>query len=84
MFSLGVSSLLLPSGTAQTGEPVLVELRTTTVLDKGIYNGTGRVWLQGTDSTNLALNTDLLLNPNGGNVGIGTTGPGHQAISKRM
>ena len=36
----------------------------------------GPVWLQATNVTNLATNYSLLLNPNGGNVGIGTTSPG--------
>jgi hypothetical protein len=35
----------------------------------------GPVWLQATNVTNLATNYSLLLNPNGGNVGIGTTSP---------
>ena len=35
----------------------------------------GPVWLQSTNVTNLATNYSLLLNPNGGNVGIGTTSP---------
>ncbi|MFA6048112.1 MAG: tail fiber domain-containing protein [Parcubacteria group bacterium] len=47
----------------------------STVLDIGKGSGGGS-WLQATDSTNLGSNYDLLLNPNGGNVGIGTTGPG--------
>ena len=32
-------------------------------------------WIQATNYTNLAVNYPLLLNPNGGNVGIGTTSP---------
>jgi hypothetical protein len=45
------------------------------VLDIG-GNGGGGIWLQPTNQKNLAVNYGLLLNPNGGNVGIGTTGPG--------
>jgi hypothetical protein len=43
-------------------------------LDVGIL-AAGPVWLQATNVTNLATNYSLLLNPNGGNVGIGTTSP---------
>ena len=45
------------------------------ILDMGI-GASGRAWLQSTDVTSLATNYDLLLNPNGGNVGINTTNPG--------
>ncbi len=44
------------------------------VLDIG-GNSDGTQWLQITDKTNFATNYNLLLNPNGGNVGIGTTAP---------
>jgi len=36
---------------------------------------TNQMWIQVTDSTNLATGNQLLLNPNGGNVGIGTSSP---------
>ncbi|OGX18931.1 MAG: hypothetical protein A3K83_06555, partial [Omnitrophica WOR_2 bacterium RBG_13_44_8b] len=36
-------------------------------------NTNGAQWIQATDATNLAVNYNLLLNPNGGSVGIGTT-----------
>jgi hypothetical protein len=36
----------------------------------------GAAWLQATNVTDLATNYSLLLNPNGGNVGIGTSSPG--------
>ncbi len=35
-------------------------------------------WIQGQDANNLATSYPLLLNPNGGNVGIGTTSPSRQ------
>ena len=35
-------------------------------------------WIQSQDKTNHATNYNLLLNPNGGNVGIGTTSPGYK------
>lgn len=49
---------------------------TNLVLDAGV-NATGSVytWLQSRNLTNYAFNYDLALNPNGGNVGIGTTIP---------
>jgi hypothetical protein len=37
---------------------------------------TGSAWIQPRYYTNLATNLNLLLNPNGGNVGIGLTSPG--------
>jgi hypothetical protein len=63
------------SGTVQNG---IVRLSNTTdnaVLDIGMRAGGAGAWLQSTDETSLAANYSLLLNPNGGNVGIGTTGP---------
>jgi len=36
-------------------------------------------WIQAQDKTNHAINYNLLLNPNGGNVGIGTNGPATHA-----
>jgi len=44
------------------------------VLDFG-SNGPSGSWLQSVLSNNLSINYPLLLNPNGGNVGIGTTLP---------
>lgn len=44
------------------------------VLDFGVNNGLG-AWIQSTQQNNLANNFPMLLNPNGGNVGIGTTDP---------
>ena len=46
----------------------------TAALDIGSGGGTG-AWIQSTDTANLATNYALLLNPNGGNVGIGTSSP---------
>lgn len=43
-------------------------------LDVGTLSS-GSAWLQATNVTNLASNFDMLLNPNGGNVGIGTSSP---------
>jgi hypothetical protein len=46
------------------------------MLDAGVNSGLG-AWLQATDQTNMATPYPLILNPNGGQVGIGTTSPYH-------
>ena len=46
----------------------------TAVLDFGISTS-GKTWLQSTDRIDLSTKYPLLLNPNGGNVGIGTADP---------
>jgi hypothetical protein len=46
------------------------------VLDTGVTTG-GPVWIQARRLSNFADKFSLLLNPNGGNVGIGTTSPGY-------
>jgi len=50
---------------------------TNLVLDFGVDANSSPVntWIQSRNRTNYALNYSLLLNPNGGNVGIGTTSP---------
>ena len=45
------------------------------VLDFGIRAGGNGAWIQSTDETDLSAYYPLLLNPNGGNVGIGITNP---------
>ncbi len=65
------------SGTSQTGSfRIGYSGGQSTVLDFGAYSGSpyGQ-WIQATDRTNLSLTYPLLLNPNGGNVGIGTNDP---------
>jgi hypothetical protein len=49
-------------------------------MDMGIatFGSTHGGWIQSHDSTNAATHFDLLLNPNGGNVGIGATSPGEK------
>ncbi len=69
------------SGTAQTGG--VARFRDSrasgdVVLDIGDSAGTNATWLQSTDMRALNTNYALLLNPNGGNVGIGTTTPDSQ------
>ena len=62
------------SGTTQTyGQLRLSSGQTGTVLDAGVASGAS--WIQSTASSNLGSYGYFLLNPNGGNVGIGTTNP---------
>ena len=62
------------SGTSQTGALRLGQDGSNVCADFG-SNGSSGAWLQVTNKTNLAQVFPLLLNPNGGNVGIGTTTP---------
>lgn len=63
------------SGTTQTGGILrLGTSDTNAILDIGGNAGSG-FWLQSTSQTGLNYNFPLLLNPNGGNVGIGTSTP---------
>ncbi len=69
------TALPATSGTEQSaGRVVRLQGTTNTVLDMG-SGGLSGFWLQSTDITNLSKNYPLLLNPNGGNVGIGATEP---------
>ena len=72
-------SLPATSGTAQTGILRLGSSNSghTGVLDFGTAPG-AITWLQATDRTSLSSTYILSLNPNGGNVGIGTTTPGYK------
>lgn len=71
----GSNSLAAASGTTQSSSAVM-RLQAgggfTGTLDIGQGGGSGS-WLQSCDTTNLATNYPLFLNPNGGNVGIRTT-----------
>ena len=65
------------SGTSQNGLSARFGNNiTSSVLDIG--ENTGVSWIQTTNEGNLSLTYPLLLNPNGGNVGIGTTSPGQK------
>ena len=63
------------SGTTQSAG-LISRLQTSdnAILDMGGNSSFG-AWLQSTDISTLALNYPLVLNPNGGNVGVGTTAP---------
>ena len=73
----GGAALPPTSGTTpSTGE--LIRLRTSSDAAGGIGTiglSTNQMWLQATDATGLQTSYQLLLNPNGGNVGIGTSSP---------
>ena len=73
----GSNTSAASSGTTQSASAVL-RLQAgggfTATLDIGQGGGTGS-WLQSCDTADLSTNYPLLLNPNGGNVGIGTNSP---------
>lgn len=69
----GTSAYPNTSGTAQNGS-LRIKGAVNACLDSGIISG-GGAWLQATNATDLSLNYNLLLNPNGGNVGISTGSP---------
>lgn len=71
----GTLGLPSTSGTSPIGITRFSQGGGVGVIDFGFGGTTGAGWIQSTSSTNLANNFDLLLNPNGGNIGIGTTGP---------
>ena len=74
----GVDGLPSTSGSTSTGHLTLRDKATST---KGMFFGVSNAspfgsWIQAQDSANNATNYPLLLNPNGGNIGIGTSDPG--------
>ena len=74
----GSPSAPATSGTAQTGSLRVSQTAGDGVLDMGFYtSATGTAWIQSTNKSNLAINYGLTLQPNGGNVGIGTTNPSY-------
>jgi endosialidase-like protein len=70
---LGDLGAPVSSGTTPTGIARFSQASGTGVVDMGFGGGAG--WMQVTDSSNLAQNYNLALNPNGANVGIGTLAP---------
>jgi len=72
---LGIVGLPVASGTTPTGIARFSQGGGVGVVDFGFGGASGAGWLQATSSANLATNFAFLINPNGGNVGIGTTAP---------
>lgn len=66
----GVNAYPATSGTTQSGAALRLRGGDNAVLDFGL-NSTN-TWIQATDQLNLGLKYNISLNPNGGNVGIGT------------
>ena len=62
------------SGTTQNGLLRISQTSVGGVLDIGV-NADNYSWIQATNRSDLSYEYSLLLNPNGGNVGIGVTGP---------
>jgi hypothetical protein len=74
--AVGTTGFPATSGTTQTGTLRIAATGGNGVLDIGEDTATsGNAWLQVTNRTDLSQEFSLLLNPNGGNVGIGTTAP---------
>ena len=70
------SAIALPatSGTTQSASALRVD-NGNVVLDFGSYSSNGASWIQSSLVSNLATTFPISLNPNGGNVGIGTASP---------
>ena len=73
------SATALPatSGTTQSASALRVD-NGNVVLDFGSYSSNGASWIQSSLVSNLATTFPISLNPNGGNVGIGTASPTHK------
>ena len=69
------------SGTSQYGYLRLTSnAGSSRTLDFGGYDSPRNyaMWMQATDWSDLSINVPLILNPNGGNIGIGTCTPGYK------
>jgi hypothetical protein len=76
---LGANTLPDSSGTSTPDSSLrLGNSATNVILDVGIDNTIGLSWLQSRNQANYVTNYHLILNPNGGKVGIGTTIPNAQ------
>ena len=71
----GSAGLPVTTGTTPTGIARMSQSGGAGVIDFGFGGASGAGWVQATSSTNLATNFAFLINPNGGNVGIGTSAP---------
>jgi hypothetical protein len=70
----GVTGGPSASGTSADGALRLLDGSYNMVLDMGVDHAVS-TWIQSRDKTNYVTNYNLALQPNGGNVGIGTTTP---------
>jgi hypothetical protein len=70
----GASGFPATSGTTQTHGALRIQDGSTAVVDFGVTGGNA-AWLQSTNSGSLGTSYNFAINPNGGNVGIGTTNP---------
>ena len=70
----GASGFPATSGTTQTNGAFRIQDGSTAVVDFGVAGGNA-AWLQSTNAGSLGTNYSFAINPNGGNVGIGTTAP---------
>ncbi|MEY4616581.1 MAG: hypothetical protein RJB66_1541 [Pseudomonadota bacterium] len=72
----GANGFPATSGTIQTAGTLRIGATVSQgVLDMGIDGATSTAWLQSTTKNELNHKNNLVLNPNGGNVGIGTLSP---------
>jgi hypothetical protein len=71
----GFTSGLPPTSGSATRGGLRIANSSNIAFDFGTV-AAGQAWIQVSDVNNYASNFALLLNPNGGNVGIGTTSPG--------
>jgi len=67
------------SGSSSNGT-LRVQGNTSSVLDFGILNSASGSWIQSRSSSSYSNNFSLKLNPNGGNVTIGTSTPGSSTL----
>lgn len=72
--SAATNSWPASSGTTQSGLMTRLQGVDNLCLDLGANSGSG-AWLQSTDAANLATSYPMILNPNGGNIGIGNKTP---------
>jgi hypothetical protein len=73
---VGSTGLPATIGSLQSGSLRLQVAGYGTILDFGAEGpATGKQWIQATNASDLSVTYPLLINPNGGNVGIGTTNP---------
>ena len=73
----GIAYPATTGATQSVGHIARFQTSDNAILDLGGNSSLG-MWLQSTNAADLTLNYPLFLNPNGGNVGIGTTNPGQK------